>query len=201
MLQGIGGRRLALYAEHPEQPDVQALLRALKKAGAKVTVLKGETGQDDGEWHGARYAGLVLVGDSASTLGADEPRLRQLVREMLVSEKPVAAYGSGVGLLLESGGCAGRSVAGASALERTVREGGGTLVKDAIAVDGPVLTARSDAGLDAFGAKIVGELTRQMDEREVDLMSDQSFPASDPPSTNPQSVGHVTREESDRPRA
>ena len=87
MQKGLEGRRIAVFAA---DSDAAAEIRKeLTAAGAIVSDLPA-SGGDDTLWHGGLYAGLVLVGGD----DAREPddRLRQLVREFMVSEKPVAAF-------------------------------------------------------------------------------------------------------------
>lgn len=89
MQRGLEGRRIALYCgEGAEGVDVIA--GALERAGAQVHRLSRE--DPDEAWHGGMYAALVLLGGSSESIGAN-PRLVQLVREFMVSDKPVAAMG------------------------------------------------------------------------------------------------------------
>lgn len=84
MQPGLQGKRIALWAaEGAAADDVQ---RELESAGAQVDLLRDR--HDEAAWHGAAYAGLVLVGSDKSPPDA---RLSQLARELMVSEKPVAA--------------------------------------------------------------------------------------------------------------
>ena len=90
MLTGLKGRRIAVT-----QPDsgpnesMGAVKEALEAAGAAVEVLAAQA--PDESWHGGKYAALVVVADGGGQrLPTPDPRLVQLVREFLVSEKPVA---------------------------------------------------------------------------------------------------------------
>lgn len=86
MQAGLEGRRIALYSG-PKAEGVRAVVAALEQAGARVHRLSRE--DPDEAWHGGMYAALVLLGGNES-IGSN-PRLVQLVREFLVSDKPVAS--------------------------------------------------------------------------------------------------------------
>ena len=92
MRRGLEGRRIALAAG--EGADAAVIRRELIAAGAEISELADST--PDEEWHGGRYAGLVLAGRSGA---GTRDRLAQLVREFLVSEKPVAAMGADLAAL------------------------------------------------------------------------------------------------------
>jgi protease I len=189
MLQGLEGRRIAVTTPdgtHIESMDV--LRDALSGAGAEVDVLTHESGDD--VWHGGLYAGLVVVGDNADTgLPTAAPRLVQLVREVLVSEKPVAAIGAGVGVVVEAGGAAGRTLTADESLTAAAETSGAKMVDAPVHADGCLISARSDARVDEFAKVVVKAFSRQLEEEQVDDMSAQSFPASDPPATNTASAG------------
>jgi putative intracellular protease/amidase len=191
MPRGLEGKRVALYASTGEgsgRGAAAAVVDALEKAGARVHLLRAIQSAED--WHGAKYAVLVLIGDAGSEFATD-PKLSQLVREFLVSEKPVAVLGSAIGAILEAGGIAGRTVAASGRFADSVKAAGGTVADPGIAVDGSLISATTDSDPQGFAARIVKLMGAHIEERAVDEMSDQSFPASDPPATNPGSVGHV----------
>jgi putative intracellular protease/amidase len=167
MQRGLEDRRIALFAAG----EGGSVARVLEQHGARVAMLNGGIATRDEDWHGGRYAALVIV-DAAQSASAREPRLAQLVREFLVSDKPVAVYGGGVQVLHEAGG-----------------------------VESDVLLAASDSELGAFTEQLVAKLASQLEERQLDDMSDQSFPASDPPATSPGTVGRpkVQRNADTRP--
>ena len=192
MLHGLDGRRIlvaVLRDDRSTQEKAEALRSALERAEAEVEVRKADSGADD-EWRGGIYAGLVTVGGDDE--GANpHPRLVQLVREFLASEKPVAAIGGAVAAIVQAGGAAGRTLAAGRKLKDAVESAGGRWVDAPVHSDGCLISARPDTDAAAFAIDVVREFAGALDEREVDTMSEQSFPASDPPSTTPGSVGHV----------
>ena len=155
MQRGLEDRRIALFAAG----DKGVVARALEQEGARVADLHGGTPTRDEDWHGARYAALVIV-DAGANETAREPRIAQLTREFLVSDKPVCVFGGGIQVLHEAGGTE---------------------------ADALVVTADGDAR--DFATRAVKALRTHLDESQIDDMSDQSFPASDPPSTSPASIG------------
>ena len=155
MQRGLEDRRVALFAAG----DRGALARALEAQGARVALLNGGIATRDEDWHGARYAALVIV-DAGENASGREPRLVQLVREFLLSDKPVAVYGGGIQVLREAG-----------------------------SVDEDVILAEPDGDLESFTQRLVSKLVARLEEAQLDDMSEQSFPASDPPSTTPSAIG------------
>ena len=152
MLRGLDGRRIAVFAGG----EGQALKTALEGAGALVEVLSDGRSRPEAEWRGGRYAAIVVGSGRDDEL---EPRLVQLVREFLLSGKPVVVAGDGLALLERAGGA---------------RE-------DAIVVSG-------DSGL-AGRSDVVRLLAERLEDNQVDEMSDLSFPASDPPASTPGAIG------------
>ena len=158
---GLEGRRIALVVPAEATTGrADVVRRALEQQGAQVDALSPGQG-DEEAWHGGRYAALVAIGrDGTASSTADDPRLLQLIREFLVSEKPVAAIGTAVDAIVRSGGAAGSFV-----------------------------SATSDSDDKAFAENVIRTFSALLDERDVDEMSEQSFPASDPPATTPASIG------------
>jgi len=191
MVRGLKGRRIALSVVHEDdavERRAGIMARALEQAGAPLQRLKPGEGTDE-DWHGAKYAGLVIIGDGTGTADA---RLVQLAREFLASEKPVAAFGGGIRVLVEAAGAAGRKVVAEAPLKSAVEGAGGTVIDASIYADGSLITARGNADVEEFATRVVQEFANQLEEREVDETSEASFPASDPPATTPASIGHVS---------
>ncbi len=156
MQRGLEGRRIALFAEPGS--DTAEIRKELVAAGAEINDLP-DGGSDD-RWHSGMYAALVVVGDSDQAT-EHHPKIAQMIREFLVSEKPVAAF-----------------QANAEALE----------------LDESLLAVRGSGDARAFAREVVSVLGERLDERAVDEMSDQSFPASDPPAVNPGTASHAGRD-------
>jgi putative intracellular protease/amidase len=190
--RGLEGRRIAV-AVLPDDDSVErraaVVAHRLEQAGSRIHLLIPGDGANE-DWQGAKYAAVVIVGDGNPSVASDR-RLVQLVREFLASEKPVAAFGGGVRVILEAKGAAGRTVAAHGPLRSAVEAAGGTGAPDSVHVDGCLITAQGGAAVEEFASRVVREFSSLLEERELDEMSELSFPASDPPATSPGSIGHV----------
>ena len=152
MQRGLEGRRIAVFAG----AEGEELRTQLEGAGALVELLSDGRPRSEAEWHGGRYAAIVVGSGRDDGL---RPRIVQLIREFLLSGKPVVVAGDGLTLLEHAGG------AGDDAL---VLSGG----------------ARGQEG-----SALVTLLAERLEDNQVDAMSDMSFPASDPPANTPASIG------------
>ena len=195
MQRGLEGRRIALVDGSEgggTQPLAEAVRRALEGAGAVVQGLSAAGSDQD--WHGGKYAALVLVGPGGS--GPSAPRVVQLVREFLVSDKPLAAIGDAVRTVFEAGGVQGRIVSANADLRAALEQAGATSVDEDLHVDDALVTARDDARADELASRLVRAFSERLEEGAVDEMSDLSFPASDPPAGAPRTVGRPRRDDS-----
>ncbi len=195
----LKGRKVAFLAtDGVEQVELTAPWNALEQAGAEVKLLsdksgriqsrnndeKGETFPVDCPVAGASardFDALVLPGGVASPdkLRTNDDAVN-FVREFMEADKPVAAICHGPWLLVEADAVRGRTITSWPSLETDIRNAGGAWVDKQVQLDQKLLTSRKPDDLPAFCAQLVELLTTAIDERRLDKMVEQSFPASDP---------------------
>jgi protease I len=207
MTSGLKGRKVAILAtDGVEQVELEAPRRALDLTGA-VTHLIAPTGESiqamNHEEKGARipvdrliadvrpsdYDALVLPGGvSNSDRLRTDLKAVQFVREFMLADKPVAAICHGPWMLVEAGAVAGRTLTSWPSLKTDIQNAGGAWVDEVVKVDDRLITSRKPEDLPRFCAAMVKEFESRIEERKQDSMSEQSFPASDPP-PGPSAIG------------
>ena len=204
---GLKGRKVAILAtDGVEQVELEEPRKALEAAGAETHLISPKQGEIQAFNHldkGDRfpvdrtvadaktsdYAALFLPGGVANpdALRMDEQAV-QFVREFMVSDKPVAAICHGPWLLVEADAVQGRTLTSWPSLKTDIENAGGSWVDEPVRVDEKLITSRKPDDLPMFNRRIVQEFGNRIDERRVDELSEQSFPASDPP-PGPSSIG------------
>lgn len=199
MAADLTGRKVAILAtDGVEQVELTAPWQALKEARAEVSLVSLKKGKIQGFIHEEKadtfavnavvadvsardFDALVLPGGLRNTEGlranADAVKL---VRSFMEADKPVAAICHAPRLLVEAGAVAGRTLTSHSELADEIREAGGSWVDKQAQVDQKLLTSRRQEDLPAFCGNLVAMLANAIDERRLDKMVEQSFPASDP---------------------
>ena len=204
---GLKGRKVAILAtDGVEQVELVEPRKALDAAGAVTHLVSPKEGAIQGmnhdekadmlpvdrrlaDVHASEYDALLLPGGVANpdTLRMDQSAV-QFVREFMLSEKPVAAICHGPWLLVEASAVSGRTLTSWPSLKTDIRNAGGQWVDQPVTVDDRLITSRKRADIPAFSATIVKQFANRIDEARVDELSEQSFPASDPP-PGPSSIG------------
>jgi len=199
MASQLTGRKVAFLAtDGVEQVELTAPWNALKQAGADVVLLSDKAGEIQSVNHGQNgekfhvdlgvstvtardFDALVLPGGVANP---DKLRTNKdavgFVREFMELDKPVAAICHGPWLLVEADAVRGRTITSWPSLETDVKNAGGAWVDKQVQLDQKLLTSRKPDDLPAFCAKLVELLSTAIEERRLDKMVEQSFPASDP---------------------
>ena len=204
---GLKGRKVAILAtDGVEQSELEEPRRALDAAGAVTHLIAPKPGSIQAMNHdekGARlpvdfvlsevrpsdYDALLLPGGVANPDKLRmEPLAVQFAREFMLAERPVAAICHGPWLLVEAGAVAGRTLTSWPSLQTDIRNAGGEWVDEVCRVDDQLITSRKPADLPEFCATIVREFANRIEEARVDEVSEQSFPASDPP-PGPSAIG------------
>jgi protease I len=195
----LTGRRVAVLAtDGVEQVELDEPVRALRAAGATVDIIAPSPGNIQG-MHGMdrsaeipvdctlaeastrEYDALVLPGGVANPdrLRTDAAAVA-FVRQMMESDKPVAAICHGPWLLVEAGLLRGRTLTSWPSLQTDIRNAGGEWVDRQVVVDQKLITSRNPDDLPAFCDRLVTVLASSAAERSLDAEIEQSFPASDP---------------------
>jgi protease I len=199
MSSPLKGRKVAFLAtDGVEQVEFTAPWNALKQAGADVVLLSDKEGEIQAVNHDEKAEKLHVAGivskatvrdfDALVLPGgvANPDKLRtnadavSFVREFMEADKPVAAICHGPWLLVEADALRGRTITSWPSLQTDVKNAGGAWVDRQVQVDQKLLTSRKPDDLPAFCAQLVELLADAIDERRLDKMVEQSFPASDP---------------------
>jgi protease I len=195
----LKGRKVAFLAtDGVEQVELTAPWNALKQAGAEAILVSDKTGEIQAMNHDEKgqtfrveasvsgasardFDALVLPGGVANPdkLRTNKDAVR-LVREFMEADKPVAAICHAPWLLVEADVVRGRTITSWPSLETDVKNAGGAWVDKQVQLDQKLLTSRKPDDLPAFCAQLVSLLANAIDERRLDKMVEQSFPASDP---------------------
>jgi protease I len=187
-----------LATDGVEQVELTAPWQVLKEARADVRLVSLKPGSIQGVINGEKadtfkadltvdavsvhdFDALVLPGGVRNTeaLRANPPAV-QLVREFMEADKPVAAMCHAPRLLVEANAVEGRTLTSHPEIAEEIRSGGGAWVDKQASVDQKLLTSRRQEDLPAFCGNLVSMLSSAIDERRLDKMVEQSFPASDP---------------------
>ncbi|HLV24715.1 MAG TPA: type 1 glutamine amidotransferase domain-containing protein [Gemmatimonadales bacterium] len=207
MDQKLTGRKVAvLAADGFEQVELDVPVKALRDAGATVEIVSSRTGTIKGvdggapgeelkvdravsDAHAADYAALLLPGGvkNPDSLRQDADAVK-FVKQMLEMNKPVAAICHAPWVLVETGLMRGRTVTSYPSLKTDLENAGATWVDREVVSDERLLTSRKPADLPAFSKALVSMLHESIQERELDDMVEQSFPASDPLSVSSSTI-------------
>jgi len=183
MLSGLRGSKVAiLCAGDADASQLEAAKATLTKAGANPVVIPTDLRIEDA--HPADFAGLVLLGTCAGHHASDvEPSSGavEFVRQFMATDKPVGALGNGARLLLAADAVAGRTLTSSIDLAGDIHRAGGDWVDRPVEVDDTLITGRSSADMPMFTDRVVREFSQFVEQRQADQLSEQSFPASDPP--------------------
>lgn len=195
----LKGRKVAFLAtDGVEQVELTAPWNAVRQAGGETTLVSDHSGEIQAVNHDAKgeklrvdvevgavsardFDALVLPGGVANPdkLRTNDDAVR-FVRTFMELDKPVAAICHGPWLLVEADAVRGRTITSWPSLETDIRNAGGAWVDKQVELDQKLLTSRKPDDLPAFCAKLVELLSTAIEERRLDKMVEQTFPASDP---------------------
>lgn len=199
MASELKGRRVAVLAtEGVEQVELAEPVKALRDAGAEVQLIepegksiqafnhldKADVFPADKALHQVSeedYDALFLPGGVANpdALRTNAAAVR-FVRAFVEADKPVAAICHAPWMLVEAGVLKGRTITSWPSLRTDITNAGGTWVDTPVQVDQKLVTSRKPDDIPAFTRKMVSEFGADVEERRVDSLVEQTFPASDP---------------------
>lgn len=168
LLRGINFA--ALVMEGVELETVQAATQAVEEWGATMQLVSAANGEIKGavsaqaaqtesvkvqlsfEEADPKEFSAVLIpgGQSHAGLLRQHPAARQFIAEIMHDEKPVAACGEGIGLLIDAGLLTGRTVAGPAGLKNDLIQAGANWSDKSVEVDGLLITCAGLEQLDEF---------------------------------------------------
>ncbi len=174
MSTSVVGKKVAVLAtDGVEQAELLEPLRALRGAGAEVTVvaLKGDKIQGfnhldkdqsipaDADVSSARPEGfdaLVLPGGVANpdALRTD-PHAVAFVKHFVDTSKPIAAICHGPWTLIEADGVRGHRMTSWPSLQTDLRNAGADWVDEIVVVDGKLITSRKPDDLPQFNRALL----------------------------------------------
>jgi protease I len=170
MPTNIQGCKVAFLAtDGVEQVEITEPMRALRDAGADVSVVAPKPGQIQAMNHDVEAAQKIPVDADLSSArpdgfdalvlpgGTTNPdKLRTLpeavafVAHFVESGKPIAAICHGPWTLIEAGGVSGKRMTSWPSLRTDLRNAGATWVDEAFVRDGVLATSRGPQDLDQF---------------------------------------------------
>jgi protease I len=199
MAGDLTGRKVAVLAtDGVEQVELTAPWQALKEARAEVRLVsikpgtiqgfineeKADTFQVDdiaGGVSARDFDALVIPGGIRNTEALRAtPDAVEFVRGFMEADKPVAAICHAPRLLVEANAVQGRTLTSHPEIADEIKSAGGSWVDKQASVDQRLLTSRRVEDLPAFCGNLISMLASAIDERRLDKMVEQTFPASDP---------------------
>ena len=199
MAEELKGRKVAILAtDGVEQSELVQPRDALLNAGAEVRLVSVKEGTITGVEHGEErdrlevddlvtavsardFDALVLPGGRQNpSLLSENTDAVAFAKSFMESDKPVAAICHGPLVLVAADAVKGRTLTSTPKVKDQIEAAGGTWVDRAVQVDQKLLTSRSPDDLPQFCDRLIGLLSTAIDERRLDKMVEQTFPASDP---------------------
>jgi len=170
----LSGKKIAILATNGvEQVELTSPQRALKAAGATVTIVSIKSGQIQGMNHDqkgdkidvdltldnakeSQFDALVLPGGVANpdSLRVNKTAV-EFVRSFFNAGKPVAAICHGPWMLAEAGVLRGKKLTSWPSLRTDLVNAGATWVDEQVVHDGNLITSRKPDDLEAFNREII----------------------------------------------
>lgn len=176
MATRLDGRKIAVLATDGfEQVELTEPVKALKEAGATVSVVSPKSGSIQGFKHDKPgeavkvdqelaaakaddFDGLLIPGGlfNPDALRTDEKAVA-FAKAFFSAGKPVAAICHGPQVLITAGVVKGRNMTGYKAIQIDLKNAGAVVSDEPVVVDQGLVTSRNPNDIPAFNAKIVEE--------------------------------------------
>jgi protease I len=169
-------KRVAILAANGfEQAELEQPLKALKKAGAEVSIVSTKRGQIQGMNHAEKgdKFNVDLTLDEAQSddfdallipgglMNPDElrstPEAVEFVRTFGDAGKPIASICHGPWVLIEAGLVQGRTLTSWPAIQTDIKNAGGHWVDEEVVIDNGLVTSRRPDDIPAFNKKMIEE--------------------------------------------
>jgi protease I len=176
MTASLSSKRVAiLAADGFEQAELEEPMKALKEAGADVSIVSVKPGKIQGMHHadkGDQFdVDLVLDRAEAGEFDAllipgglmnpdtlrSTPKAVEFAKSFATAGKPIAAICHGPWVLIEAGLVRGRKLTSWPAIQTDVKNAGGNWVDQEVVVDNGLVTSRKPDDIPAFNAKMIEE--------------------------------------------
>lgn len=178
----LNGLRVAVFAtDGVEEAEIVEPMKALRRAGAKVTVISPKPDTIQTMNNDLEKASQVRVDESVyeaspldfdavhlpgGTVNADRMRviseLQVFLRDMAAAGKPIAAICHAPWELVSAGLAHGRTLTSFHTLQDDIRNAGGTWVDQPVAEDGTLVTSRQPTDIPLYNAAMIELFARCM---------------------------------------
>jgi protease I len=176
----LTGLRVAVFAtDGVEEPEIVEPIRALRDAGATVTVVSPKPDEIQAVNNDLEKAQTIPVDESVyeasaldfdavhlpgGTVNADRmrviPELQAFLREMDEAGKPIAAICHAPWELVSAGLVRKRSLTSYFTLQDDIRNAGGTWLDEPVVEDGTIVTSRQPADIPLYTAAMIDLFAR-----------------------------------------
>lgn len=166
----VKGRRVAVVAaDGVEQVELTEPVKALRAAGAEVTIVSLKPGEIQAMNHDVNPGDKIRVDAEVGAVRPDQfdalvlpggttnpdklrmdPKVVAFVRHFSEARKPIAAICHGPWTLIEADAVRGRKMTSWPSLQTDLRNAGATWVDETCVVDGNLVTSRNPQDLPAF---------------------------------------------------
>ncbi|HSK92808.1 MAG TPA: type 1 glutamine amidotransferase domain-containing protein [Candidatus Angelobacter sp.] len=175
-----GMKVAALLTDGYEPSELTEPMRALRDAGAEVTIVSNKAGTITGKTDADRatvdvtldqaspedFGGLLLPGGVKNPdILRQDPTAVRFVRTMFEAGKPIAAICHAPWMLIEADVVRGRRITSYPSLKTDLRNAGAEWVDEEVVTDNGLVTSRTPDDLPAFCDKMVEEFAEGTHER------------------------------------